>query len=164
MRANEAAQRGQAEEARNNETKLRQLAEANEKKAETAAAKSQQVAQFLKEMIEGVGPSVAKGRDTTMLREVLERTIERIGRDLKGQPEIEAELENLTSQELRRLALKSWSAFVAKEAGLEMGNECSETDPQLLAALDEALEKAASNPNGFSGNEVRARLRTWISK
>jgi len=78
--------------------------------------------------------------------------------------EIEAELKNLTSQELRRLALKSWSAFVAKEPGLEMGNECSETDPQLLAALDEALEKAASNPNGFSGNEVRARLRTWISK
>ena len=56
--------------------------------------------------------------------------------------EIEAGLPQLTPDELRRLAMKSWTAFVEKEFRHEAGNECSEDDPQLLAALDEAIEKA----------------------
>src|SRR6266567_1302103 len=43
-------------------------AQAEKKNAQTEAAKSRQVAQFLKDMLNGVGPSVALGRDTTMLR------------------------------------------------------------------------------------------------
>jgi tetratricopeptide (TPR) repeat protein len=35
------------------------------------------------------------GQDTTMLKEILDRTAERVGRDLKGQPEIEAELRSI---------------------------------------------------------------------
>src|SRR6185369_10589581 len=62
--------------------------------AQTEAAKSQQVAQFLKDMLKGVEPSVAKGRDTTMLREILDKTAERVGKDLTNQPEVEAELRN----------------------------------------------------------------------
>jgi serine/threonine protein kinase/tetratricopeptide (TPR) repeat protein len=61
-------------------------------RAETEAAKSRQVAWFLSDMLEGVGPAVAMGRDTTLLLEVLHRTAERIGRDLKGQPEVELDL------------------------------------------------------------------------
>ncbi|MBA4147674.1 MAG: tetratricopeptide repeat protein [Verrucomicrobia bacterium] len=72
----------------------RQQAEANEKKATAEAVKSQQVAQFLKEMLEGVKPVVAMGRDTTMLREILDKTSERIDKDLKDQPDVEAELRN----------------------------------------------------------------------
>ncbi|HEY1663188.1 MAG TPA: serine/threonine-protein kinase [Verrucomicrobiae bacterium] len=64
--------------------------------AETEAAKSQQVAEFLKNMLRSVGPSVALGRDTTMLREVLDTTDERIGTDLKDQPEVQGELFNVT--------------------------------------------------------------------
>src|SRR5262245_45910311 len=41
---------------------LRKEALAEKKKAQTEAAKSQQVARFLKDMLEGVGPSVALGR------------------------------------------------------------------------------------------------------
>jgi hypothetical protein len=79
--------------------------------------------------------------------------------------EIEAELEKLAPEDLRRLALKSWKVFVEKESHPEASNECSEDDPQLLAALDEAIEKAdAGSPQGYSGNEVRARLSQWISK
>jgi len=62
--------------------------------AETEATKSQQVAQFMQDMLKGVGPSVAMGRDTAMLREILDRTVERIAQDLKNQPEVEAELRN----------------------------------------------------------------------
>ena len=60
----------------------------------TEASKSRQVAQFLKDMLKGVGPSVALGRDTKMLREILDKTAERVGKDLKDQPEVEAELRN----------------------------------------------------------------------
>jgi len=34
--------------------------------------------------------------------------------------EIESELDRMTPDELRRLALKSWSAFVAKEGGTKL--------------------------------------------
>ncbi len=79
--------------------------------------------------------------------------------------EIEAELEKLSSEELRRLALKSWSAFVAREALAPAANECSEQDPDLLESLDEAIAQADATPGqGYSASEVRARLGKWISK
>jgi len=74
------AQRAQANEAR------------ERKKAETEAAKSQQVAKFLKDMLQGVGPSKALGRDTTMLKEILDRTAGRVGKELTNQPEVQIEL------------------------------------------------------------------------
>jgi serine/threonine protein kinase len=74
------------------EQQARRQAEAETKIAETEAAKSRQVAHFLKDMLNGVGPSVAMGRDTTMLREILDRTAERVGKDLTNQPEVEIEL------------------------------------------------------------------------
>ncbi|HSU54853.1 MAG TPA: serine/threonine-protein kinase [Candidatus Dormibacteraeota bacterium] len=67
-------------------------AETEKKKAQTEAAKSKQTAQFLKDMLKGVGPSVAVGRDTTMLREIVGKTIERLGPDLQKQPEVEIDL------------------------------------------------------------------------
>ena len=79
--------------------------------------------------------------------------------------EIEAELGNMTLDELRRLVLKSWTAFVEKEAGAGAANECIEDDPQLLAALDEAIHKADAAPRqGHSGDEVRSRLSKWTSR
>ena len=74
------------------ERQARLRAVAAENKAQAQARKSQEVAQFLKDMLQGVGPSVALGRDTTMLKEILDKTAERVGRDLKDQPEVEAEL------------------------------------------------------------------------
>jgi len=71
---------------------LRQQAEAEKKKAEMAAAKSQQVAEFLEDMLQGVAPSVALGRDTAMLQEILDKTAERVGQELTNQPEVEMEL------------------------------------------------------------------------
>jgi eukaryotic-like serine/threonine-protein kinase len=60
--------------------------------AQAQARKSDQIARFLQDMLRGVGPSVALGRDSTMLREILDQTAERVGKDLQGQPEVEAEL------------------------------------------------------------------------
>jgi serine/threonine protein kinase/tetratricopeptide (TPR) repeat protein len=62
--------------------------------ARTEAVKSQQVAQFLKAMLRSVGPSKAQGRDTAMMREILDETAKHVGSDLKDQPEVEAEVCN----------------------------------------------------------------------
>lgn len=44
-------------------------------------------------------------------------------------------------------------------------HECSEDDPQLLAALDEAVARAGTVPTGgYSGEEVRSRMAKWTSK
>jgi hypothetical protein len=79
--------------------------------------------------------------------------------------QIEAELDKLTPDELRHLAVKSWEAFVAQERRPHPANECSEDDPRLLAALDEAIAQADATPEaGCSGSDVRARLGEWTSK
>ena len=79
--------------------------------------------------------------------------------------EIEAELDKLETDELRRLALKSWTAFVQKAGRTDGANECDESDPRLLAALDEAIALADATPGeGQSGSQVRVRLNEWISK
>ncbi|MDB6175115.1 MAG: serine/threonine protein kinase with repeat [Chthoniobacteraceae bacterium] len=63
------------------------------KKAETEEARSRQTTQFLKDLLEGVGPSVARGQDSpTMLKGILDIAAQRIGNEMTGQPSVEAEL------------------------------------------------------------------------
>ncbi|PWU08164.1 MAG: hypothetical protein C5B50_30165 [Verrucomicrobia bacterium] len=88
----ERGTRQRAETAEREQASQRQQAQAQEKKARSEAAKSQQVAQFLQDMLQSVGPSVAQGRDTSMLQEILDKTAERVGNDFTNQPEVEAEL------------------------------------------------------------------------
>ncbi|MGE4178937.1 MAG: tetratricopeptide repeat protein [Limisphaerales bacterium] len=67
-------------------------------KAQTEESRSRQVTQFLKNMLEGVGPSVARGRNTEMLREILDKTAQQIGAEIREQPAVEAELRGLIGQ------------------------------------------------------------------
>jgi serine/threonine protein kinase/tetratricopeptide (TPR) repeat protein len=62
--------------------------------ADSDKQKAQQVTKFLETMLHGVGPSVALGRDTTMLREILDQTADRVG-EMTNQPAVEAELRDL---------------------------------------------------------------------
>jgi hypothetical protein len=79
--------------------------------------------------------------------------------------EIEAELDQLGPDELRRLALKSWTTFVQKEGRTVGANECDEEDPRLLTALDEAVQPADATPGqGHSGQEMRARIGEWTTR
>jgi tetratricopeptide (TPR) repeat protein len=59
---------------------------------EKQRVRAQKVAQFLKDMLKGAEPSVALGRDTTMMKEIVDRTAKQIGPDLQDQPQVEAEL------------------------------------------------------------------------
>ena len=66
-------------------------------KAEASSAKSEQITKFLENMLNGVGPSVALGRDTTMLREIVDNTADNVGTELTNQPAIQAEMYGLIS-------------------------------------------------------------------
>ncbi len=84
--------------------------------AQAQAMKSAQVATFLKEMLQGVGPGVALGRDTTLLREILDKTVERVGKDLRGQPEVEAELRSTIGEVYRALGQYDEAEAMHREA------------------------------------------------
>ncbi len=81
----------------------RRQAQAGEQKAKTEAAKNLQVLQFFEEMLQGAGPEVAKGRDGTILKEILDKTTERISNNLTNQPEVEAEVRYFAGKVYRDL-------------------------------------------------------------
>ena len=97
------------------ERSARQKSVLAETKAKTEGNKSKEVARFLSEMLEGVGPSKARGRDTTMLREILDKTAERIGHELTNQPEVEVELRSTLADIYRELGLYQRQEEMARQ-------------------------------------------------
>jgi eukaryotic-like serine/threonine-protein kinase len=79
------AERGRAERARDE-------AEKHKRTAEVEEARSAQVAQFMKNMLKGVGPQVALGRDTTLLRAILDQEAARVRADVSTQLEVTVDL------------------------------------------------------------------------
>ena len=77
------------------ERQTRREAEADKRIANAEAIKSKQVTQFLEGMLGGVGPDVALGRDTAILREILAQAATRVGKELTNQPAVEAELRSV---------------------------------------------------------------------
>jgi serine/threonine protein kinase/tetratricopeptide (TPR) repeat protein len=88
--ASVSLQREQA--ARIREAALRKEADLNATHANAAAAKSVEVARFMNEMLSGAGPSVAMGRDPSLLREIADSTARRLETELQSQPEVAADL------------------------------------------------------------------------
>jgi serine/threonine protein kinase len=62
------------------------------READAANAKSQQFGKFLQEMLNGVGPAVAHGRDTAIIDEILDATATNVSRELSNQPAVEADI------------------------------------------------------------------------
>jgi TPR repeat protein len=98
------------------EKAARQRAVGAERKAEMQAARSTEVARFMKDMLAGVGPSMALGRDTAMLREILDKTAARISKDLTNQPEAEIELRTTLAETYRDLACFREAEGMARQA------------------------------------------------
>jgi eukaryotic-like serine/threonine-protein kinase len=67
-------------------------------RARSEAAKAQQVSSFLGDMLEGAGPAVARGRDTALLREILDRTAARVKDELAKQPDVAAGIEQVLAR------------------------------------------------------------------
>lgn len=62
------------------------------KSAETEVARSKQVSLFLQSTLAALDPNIAAGRDTTLLRVILDSAGKRVGAELKDQPDVEADL------------------------------------------------------------------------
>jgi serine/threonine protein kinase len=99
-----------------NEQQARRLAEAERKMAETEVQKSQQVTKFLENMLEGVKPSVALGRDTTILRETLGNAADRVSQELINQPEVQVELLNVIGSAYQAIDLGDHAEPIYREA------------------------------------------------
>jgi tetratricopeptide (TPR) repeat protein len=84
-------------EARNANAATRREIRLNER-LRIEAAKSKAVAQLLKETLVAARPSVAMGRDTTLLRELLENTARRLDHETNWLPEVESELRETLGQ------------------------------------------------------------------
>jgi serine/threonine protein kinase/Flp pilus assembly protein TadD len=144
------------------EQQARQQAQADRRKAETEAAKSRQVAGFLQDMIQGIGPEVAKGEDTKMLRAIVDKTADRIGNELAGQPEVEAELRSTIGKVYFDLGIFSKAeemqtnalALVEKCYGRESTNAAS-----ALEQLGETMWDLGEYPKAEE-NELQA-LQIW---
>ena len=70
----------------------RERAETSAKQAKSEAVRSQQVSRILKGMLLAAGPSVARGRDATVLREMLEQTADRVNKEIPDQPEVQGDI------------------------------------------------------------------------
>lgn len=67
-------------------------------RAETEAAKSDQVTVLLEDMLNGFGPSEAMGQDRAMLLKVLNQTADRVGTELTAEPAVQAELSSVIGE------------------------------------------------------------------
>jgi eukaryotic-like serine/threonine-protein kinase len=130
-----------------------QQAEADKTRAQTEVIRSRQVTQFLEDMLRGVGPSVALGRDTAMMREILGRTADRVGKEMTNQPVVEAELRSVigrlyqeignyeAAEKMHRAAL----AINRKQSGAESPEIAASLNDLGLALFEEGNLAEAEN-------------------
>jgi len=118
-------------------------------RAKAEAAKSHQIAQFLQDMLMGVGPSVALGRDTRMLREILDQTAERVGRELNNQPEVRAELQAIIGHVYSDLGLYDKAEVTLRKVLATVTHLRGSEHPDVasvLGALGEVLQMQGKLP------------------
>ena len=92
-----------AQRERDRAIEAEKLAQSHQLTAQREASRSAQVAKFLKDMLGGASPAIAQGRDTTILRQILDKTASRLKVELAEQPEVEAELRMVLGQIYRDL-------------------------------------------------------------
>jgi eukaryotic-like serine/threonine-protein kinase len=137
--AKEKRARHDADLARHEADEQRKKAQIGEQNALTEAARSKAVKEVLEKMFTGVNPAVAQGRDTALLRDILDKTVEGMGQVLTNQPGVEADLKmtiggvyvSLELYDKAEVLLQSALAFYRKSPGAE------ENVADVLSALSE---------------------------
>src|SRR6185436_9705113 len=104
--------------------------------ADSDKRRAQQVTQFLEEMLQSVGPSIALGRDTTMLREILDKAAVRVSTELTNQPGVEAELRTRIGDVYGELALFDKAEVMHRGALAIYRKLYSEQNPATATALN----------------------------
>jgi tetratricopeptide (TPR) repeat protein len=118
-------------QARMNEANLRLLAQASEKKAQSAADKSRQVALLWEHLLQGIGP--ATPLDTR--RKILRLAAEHVRKDFAGQPETLLELKTALARAYHEMGMYGEMEGMAGEV-LELNRSYhKEPDAAISAAL-----------------------------
>jgi tetratricopeptide (TPR) repeat protein len=164
-RLRQAAQQAEAKQVqlRQQADEARARSQANEQKAETEAARSEQVARFMKDMLKGVGPSVAAGRDTTMLREILDKTAERVGKELTNQPEVEAELRATMGATYLELSQLAEAEAMEREALRLRKSLYGETNLLVAASLYDVARVVARSGQVANLTEAETLVRQALA-
>ncbi len=101
-------------------------------RADLEAARSAQLARLMQDMLAGVGPQVAVGRDTRLLRTILDETVVRLNTQLRGQPEVEASFSETLGHVYRDLGELS-AATVMYERALQLRREAFGSEHATVA-------------------------------
>jgi serine/threonine protein kinase/ABC-type nitrate/sulfonate/bicarbonate transport system substrate-binding protein len=101
-------------------------------RADVEAERSAQLARLMQDMLAGVGPQVAVGRDTRLLRTILDETVVRMNTQLRGQPEVEASFRQTLGHVYRDLG-ESFSAASMYERALQLRREVFGPEHPLVA-------------------------------
>ena len=100
-------------------------AEVAAQKAQSEAAKAEKVSGFISDILMGIDPDTAKGRDTTLLRIVLDNAAAKAGSELASEPEVHSSIEHIIAGSYASLGMYKKAAEhetdalqAARQAGL----------------------------------------------
>ena len=139
--ARERRARRDAEAARSQADAARNQAEIDKQDALKEAAKSKQVTLFLEDMLGGVEPGVALGRDTTLMREILGRAVKRLDLELTNQPAVQADLKFRLGKTYRTLYRFKEAESMHRQA-LAIRNELFGAESEAATDVMNELVKA----------------------
>ncbi len=105
-------------------------------RARSEKEKTEKVADFMQQTLAGAGPSVARGRDTTMLREMMDTAADRINRgELSQAPEAEIRMRETIGTTYRDLAAFDRAAEMLAPAVMLARRTYSAKSPELASVL-----------------------------
>lgn len=117
----------------------------------------QSIATVLEEILRGASPAVHKGRDSTMLREMLDATVARMDNGtLQAAPQAEARLRRSIGQTYWELGAYD-RAKTQHARSVEMLRKTPDADPLALAESLQALALTITHLNEFEAAERYAR-------
>ena len=134
-----AVARGRAEERRIAAEASEANARDEAEKARSERDKAERIAQFMGRTLSGVGPSVALGRDTTMLREMMDRAAQRIEEgELRDSPRAELKLRLTIGDTYRQLAAYDKAENILGPT-LALAHNLKPSDPAAVAGALHSL-------------------------
>ena len=146
--------------------RARTKAQASERTALLESARSEQTATFLKGLLDGVTPDHARGRDTTLLREILTVAATRADTTLTNQPAVEAEVREILAATSRQIAMFDEALRHAERALVLREKISGPQHPDTLIALTEVALASFEQGHAEKAETLLRRAvdigeRTW---
>ncbi len=133
-------------------------AEVAAQKARTEAAKAEKVSGFISNILSGVDPDFAQGRDTSLMRAVLDNAAEKAGSELAEDPEVRSSIERIIAGSYAALGFYKKAVEHDRDA-IEAGRKAGlprvkQAQLQMSLGLDRA--NAGDSPSEYLENVAAA--------